>query len=185
MKRGAAVAAIAGALIGCRAPWTVRPIEAEAAGSRANAPFDAGQFATSVWGKAVSAAELAPRFSAHAALVKDAGRVIGVDRVRERVAIDLAPYDGKADLEIAYGQIHGSALRDALPFIQFSQFINQVDYARASNALDERAAEAGAELRDAAPGSEIVFSGALDAGGEETPPLVIPVKISRAPGGSR
>ena len=36
--------------------------------------------------------------------------------------------------------IRGTALRDALPFIQFSQFVNQLEFARVGNALNERAA---------------------------------------------
>jgi predicted lipoprotein len=35
--------------------------------------------------------------------------------------------------------IRGNALRDALPFIQFSQFVNQLEFARVGNALNERA----------------------------------------------
>ena len=44
--------------------------------------------------------------------------------------------DGTADFALAIGPvIRGTALRDAMPFIAFNQFTNQMDYAGVSNEL--------------------------------------------------
>jgi predicted lipoprotein len=37
--------------------------------------------------------------------------------------------------------IRGTTLRDALPFISFDQFVNQLEYARVSNAMHDRLVE--------------------------------------------
>lgn len=45
--------------------------------------------------------------------------------------------DGQPDLTLAIGPvIRGTALRDAMPFISFNQFTNQMDYASVSNQLN-------------------------------------------------
>jgi len=183
MTRGAVLAA-ACALVSCRAPWTVRPIDADAAEAKAG-PFDAAAYAASIWeSKVVPAAAHAAGFAearsaARPVLVKGSGRVLRIDSARQRILLDIAPYDGKPDAELAAGRIRGTALRDALPFIQFSQFVNQVDFAHAANALNDRAeAAAAAALAGVAPGSVLAFSGALDFSGGAMPEIV-PVILAR------
>jgi predicted lipoprotein len=188
MKRGAAIPVLACALLACRAPWTVRPIDAEESASSAGRPFDAARYAASIWeGKVVPAAAHAPDFAearraGRCALVKGTGRVLRVDSSRQRILLDIHPYDGKPDAELAAGQIRGTALRDALPFIQFSQFVNQVDFARASNALNDRAAAvAAAALAGVAAGSVLSFAGALNVSGGNGLPEIVPVILSQEP----
>ena len=188
-KTGAARTAIVllvSMLAACRLPWTVRPIESHDSESAA-ASFDAAAYVASIWqSKVVPAAEAAPAFAeAHAAghpiLVKGVARILRIGANRNRLVLDIAPYDGKPDAELATGDIHGTALRDALPFLQFSQFVNQVDFAHAASALNDRAAQAASALKGMTVGGELSFAGALDSPGGGLPEI-IPVILSRGRG---
>jgi len=177
-------AVLALTLSACRMPWTIRAIESQESAST-GAPFDAAKFAAAIWdSQVVPAASAAPEFAwARGArgpmLVKGTGRVLEIDRSRNRLLLDVAPFDGKPDAELATGQIHGTALRDSLPFVQFSQFVNQVDFAYAANALDDRAAAAAsAALAGVTTGRLLFFAGALDPGSGGLPEIV-PVILSR------
>jgi predicted lipoprotein len=73
--------------------------------------------------------------------VKGQGIVTEVDTSSRAglARIDLEPADGKADVAIAVGPvIKGTGLRDAMPFINFNQFVNQLEYADVSKKLHER-----------------------------------------------
>lgn len=73
-------------------------------------------------------------------LVKGEGKVLAVDTSSRSgtVKVDLAPGDGQPDATIQVGPvIRGTSLRDALPFIQFNLFTNQIEYADVSNALND------------------------------------------------
>jgi predicted lipoprotein len=74
-------------------------------------------------------------------IVKGQGVVTEVDTSSRAglARIDLEPTDGKADVAIAIGPvIKGTGLRDAMPFIDFNQFTNQLEYADVSKKLHER-----------------------------------------------
>lgn len=54
--------------------------------------------------------------------------------------LDLPPYDGTVDIYLAIGPVlRGNALRDAVGFIAFNDFTNQVEFAQVSDALKSRA----------------------------------------------
>ncbi len=113
-------------------------------------------------------------------LVSGTARVLDVDTTsRSGVArIDLEPYDGKADAELQIGPVfRGTALRDALPFVHFDDFTNQMEYASVSRVLHERIADSVLAKVDRAAlkGKVIQFSGAFTEGSEL--PLVTPVSL--------
>jgi predicted lipoprotein len=137
---------------GCK-PWTTRPINAGTSGAQAKAGVrDVGAYVQSIWPDRVmqearnAAIALAPGTedlprSAAAVFVRGTGRVVEVDeRSRVRLAlVDLAPGDGRPDVAIQIGPVlSGTALRDALPFIRFDDFANQIDYAAVSRVLHDR-----------------------------------------------
>ncbi|MBZ0291173.1 MAG: DUF2291 domain-containing protein [Anaerolineae bacterium] len=68
-------------------------------------------------------------------------KILELDR-SSRVGLapmDLAPYDGEADVYLAIGPVlRGNALRDAVGFIIFNDFTNQVEFAGVSTALKDR-----------------------------------------------
>ena len=94
--------------------------------------------------------------------------------------VDLAPYDGRADAAIQIGPvIRGTVLRDALPFIQFSQFVNQLEFARVGNALNDRVVQSVlASLPKAGlEGSVVSFSGASSQPAANELPEIVPVTL--------
>ncbi len=196
--KGATSAALVSVLLAACTPWTVRPISKGGLDSGQNRPFDAGQYVDSIWdakllpaisGGAVDMTELLRPAGrrAEAVLVRGEGRVLRVDTSSRTglLMIDVEPYDGRADAAVQIGPvIRGTTLRDALPFIQFSQFVNQLQFAQVGNALNGRvAATLGSfSIRDA-EGSIVVFSGAAappsDGGLLEIVPVTLAVKRGR------
>lgn len=79
-------------------------------------------------------------------------------------ALDLAPYDGTADVYLAIGPVlRGNALRDSVRFIAFNDFTNQVEFAQVSDALKRRIADQvlGVTDLDALVGQTVRFMGAF------------------------
>ncbi len=71
-------------------------------------------------------------------IVRGTGRVLEADTTSRvgLLLLDLSPYDGAPDISLQIGPvIRGTALRDALPFITFNQFVNQLEYANVSSAM--------------------------------------------------
>jgi predicted lipoprotein len=57
------------------------------------------------------------------------------------MTIDLAPFDGTPDAEMAIGPVirnRNNAVRDAVGFIQFNDFVNQTEFADVSTAIKDR-----------------------------------------------
>ena len=78
--------------------------------------------------------------------------------------------------------IYGTALRDALPFIAFGDFVNQIQYAEVSRALNDRSVASTREALTPPPkaGTRVEFVGAMadpSATGETT---VTPVRLRSA-----
>jgi predicted lipoprotein len=189
MSRRAAVAGVCLILLGCRAPWTVRSLQDVEAASSNAAPFDAARFVDSIWRSQVAPAaargedflQWRAQGMTRPGLVQGQGSVVRVDSPAQLLLLAVASRDGQADAAVRFAGIHGTALRDALPFVQFSQFVNQVDFARASNALNARAAELAVQAlgNGIAPGTLVHFAGVAIAPVEGALPEVIPIMLSR------
>jgi predicted lipoprotein len=169
-------------------PWTVRPLQVDKP-----AAFDASTYAVSLWPRVLDEAKRtatdatsappAAATSAKARFVKGSGVVTAIDRtsrvglLRVQLAGDQTP-----GIAIQIGPvIRGTTLRDALSFVQFSDFTNQFDYAGAANALNEHVLRTvvGAANVEALQGRTIDFIGAAP---RTTPPgspvEVVPVAIT-------
>ena len=163
-------------------PWTVRPIDD--AGQSADRPFDAAAYVESIWqSRVMPAAAQAGDFAvlvpcSSPCMVKGQARVVRVD-TSSRAGIAIVDVGGGRTAALQIGPvIRGTALRDALPFIQFSQFVNQLQFARVGNALNDRAGKALAGLdAEHLQGAEVAFSGAA-AWTPGQPPEVVPVTLS-------
>jgi len=133
-------------------PWTVRPIHTSSAEA-----FDADAYVDSIWpqilqeaeGSAVDITTLArtPPETAggspstrRALFVSGTGVVSRVD-LGSRVGLAYLRIDGliAPSVAIQVGPVlRGTALRDALPFVRFTDFANQFDFAAVASSIHRR-----------------------------------------------
>lgn len=179
---------VAAAWLGFARPWTIRPI----AGA-SHESFDARVYAGTIWdarvvpllrSRAMPLAAVPAHTLAHATPVTIDGVVLDVD-TSSRVgtaAVDLAPADGRPDALLMIGPVlRGTALRDALDFIRFTDFTNQIQFASVGTALNERALTS---LKDVDPSTlkrrdvHVLGVAWRDAGRPDSLPFVVPVQCS-------
>jgi predicted lipoprotein len=70
-------------------------------------------------------------------------KVLEVDRESRigLMSLELAPYDGEVEANMAIGPVirnRNNAVRDAVGFIQFNDFVNQTEFAGVSSAIKDR-----------------------------------------------
>jgi len=173
--------------------WTIRPIESkERKPATASPQFNAETYVDSIWQSKVvptmleKAADLTAvlsaldadveaaktQFNSSAAggtahfIVKGAGRVSRVEsRSQNRtLTVTLPNYNGGTEVAIQIGPaFRGTALRDAVGFIQFNQFVNQLQFADVGNRLNDRVTTSVVKDFDpaTAQGKLISFCGAF------------------------
>ncbi len=164
----------------------------KAPGSGADAKFDPTAYADKIWDTkvvptatddAVEAATLLPALQAdsvaaseqygkqagsgapYAFLVKGSGTVVAVSKGNEVGSITVEVADvGKTEVNLAVGPAFvGTAVRDAVGFIEFGQFTNQIDYADAATALNSKVKAtvvSGLDLTTI-KGNQVTFTGAF------------------------
>jgi predicted lipoprotein len=74
-------------------------------------------------------------------MVRGEGKVLELNTESRAglLTLDLEPFDNQTDISLAIGPvIKGTALRDAMPFIKFNDFTNQLEFADVSKKLHER-----------------------------------------------
>jgi len=96
------------------------------------------------------------------------------------VAVD-AP-GGPQDVTLQIGPVvRGSAVRDSLPFFNFGDVTNQIEFAQVARALNDRAvAGVKPEVAEVEPGTVVEFTGAMNVSGADDPVLITPVTLKRA-----
>ena len=169
-------------------PWTIRPITEESHG-----PFDAAAYVDRVWdaravptirSRAIPFAAFESQKTSRATPVSLDGVVIDVDgRSRVGVAAIDVTRDGRPDALLRIGPVlRGTAIRDALDFIQFTDFTNQIQFAAVANALNERALTTALKGVTAASlvGHRVQVIGVAWRESTGTPglPYVVPVQLS-------
>lgn len=122
------------------------------------------------------------RMPAEPIIVHGAGRVVALDDASQarRLLVDLPPVDGQVDVGLQIGPvIRGTALRDAMDFITFDQFVNQLEYAAVSRSLHDRLRDTLLDDLDAEAlvGQTISFYGVVTRRGGDTP-LLTPTHIT-------
>ena len=117
--------------------------------------------------------------------VKGTGVIVGVNTASRAstVDLDLDPADGAADVVIQIGPvIKDTGVRDSLEFISFTDFTNQLEFARLSNAINKKVnAAVLSELdRENLMGKHISFHGVFtqlqDSDLVRITPVVLEVK---------
>ena len=208
---GFAAVVFAAGLASC-VPWTVRPIGAESESASGPAVASPQEYVDSIWNAklvpavlnggvdvralldalAGSDADTAQRYGHREAngpvyfLIKGRGMVIAVDTGSRMglALVDVAPYDGRADISIQIGPVlRGTALRDATGIVRFTDFVNQLQFADVSNELNSRVLKTVLTPLDASrlKGRLLDFAGALAAPeGKSEPPLreLIPIRLT-------
>jgi predicted lipoprotein len=203
-----AAAAVGGLAGGCARVPGVYVYENADAASRANAKFDAVSYVNDIWSskvvptvqdKAVDAPTLlsalksdpagtGPKYGRQAAaggpysyLIKGTGTVTKVsDAPTGPVTVEVTGPDAKYEITIATGPvIPGTALRDAVGFIDFSQFTNQLDYADVATQLNEKVKSEVVGKIDKASltGKQVTFAGAFTALGPNAA-SVVPTELT-------
>jgi len=195
--RGLALVALVAAVLAVLRPWTIRPIA-----TAMPAEFEAASYVASIWASRVlpeaerSAVDIAvairgrpspptpggppPRRSV---FVKGTALVTELDR-RSQVGLARMRIDagGSSEAAIQIGPVlRGTGLRDALEFIRFTDFVNQIEFASVSNALNDRIAKevlAPIDLEQLA-GRRIRFVGVVTLGAApaDAPLEILPVQI--------
>ena len=101
------------------------------------------------------------------------------------VEVDLLPADGEVEVILQIGPVYkGTAVRDAITFLTYGDFTNQMEWASISSAINERAgSQIFADLeRQGLQGATISFAGAFSFYGsdtlEEKTPLIMPVILN-------
>ncbi|WP_345429979.1 DUF2291 domain-containing protein [Actinoallomurus vinaceus] len=172
--------------------YVVEKAGSPAAGAGGGKKFDATSYADGIWASkvvpaaqkgAVDAATLLPALRAdqkgasarygkqagagspYSFLIKGTGTVTGVTSGNAVGSVQLdVPGVGKTDVNLAAGPAFvGTAVRDAVGFIDFSQFTNQIDYADAATALNAKVKATvlrGVDL-NSIKGKKVTFTGAF------------------------
>lgn len=200
------ILAMALPLAGCK----IVPIGQEQADEKAGG-FDATSYAADLWTKqalpyfsanAKPAAEVIPAIAADFAgagdkfgyrpgegspwsfIVTGTGTVTAKNTESRAgtlvLALDGAATPLEATLQIG-PVIRGNAVRDALPFVSFKDFTNQIEYADAGKALTALAVEGiAADVVSLAVGDHVEFTGAISMAGASDKLLVTPVTLKKA-----
>ncbi|WP_026789850.1 DUF2291 family protein [Pleomorphomonas oryzae] len=100
------------------------------------------------------------------------------------VLIDVATPKGPVPVTIQIGPvIKGNSLRDAMPFINFQNFTNQLEFAEVGRAFNGRVVtEIKAAVDALAPGQTIAYSGTFSLNSPTDKILLTPVLIGPAGG---
>jgi len=189
--------------------WTIRPIESKGQTAVvASQQVNADTYVDSIWQSKVvptmleKAVDLAAVLSALDAdseaakkqyssgdaggaahfIVKGAGRITRVEsRSQNRtITVTLTNYQGKAEVVIQVGPVfRGTSIRDAVGFIQFNQFVNQLQFADVGNKLNDRVAASVIKDFDlaTAQGKQVSFHGAFTLS-DRNKIVITPVQIS-------
>jgi predicted lipoprotein len=114
--------------------------------------------------------------------VKGEGKVTVIDVASRHglMTVEIATKSGPQPVDLQIGPvIFGTALRDSLPFIHFGEFVNQIQFAEVSRALNDRATKGLAQSFDpkTVVGKTATFYGAATQGSSSTRMSVTPIAI--------
>lgn len=116
-------------------------------------------------------------------LVKGQGRVIKADTAARAAKLDLdTDGDGAADLVVQLGPvIKGTALRDAADFIVFTDFRDQIEFAKLARALNDAAHKALALPAGDLTGKTFAFEGAFTLRTAADAMSLVPTQLKEVP----
>lgn len=119
-------------------------------------------------------------------LVRVSGKIISADtKSRAAVALVDTDGDGQGDVTLQLGPvIKGTSIRDALPFVTFTSYANQIEFADVAKAFNAQAYETVLKAfpREALEGKQVEAVGAFSMKGASDKILVTPVAIQLGAG---
>ncbi len=118
-------------------------------------------------------------------MVKIDGRIVAADTELRAATIGVdATGQGKADATVQIGPaMFGTSIRDALGFVSFNDFTNQIDFARYGDAFNAYVNRNTLEKlpRKDLVGRKVTLIGAYALDSSGAPPVVTPVEITIGP----
>ena len=118
-------------------------------------------------------------------VVKLEGRIVAAETTSRAATISVDDGgDGKTAAIVQIGPaIRGTALRDALSFVSFNDFKNQIDYAQFGKAFNQYANETFLSHlpRDKLVGASVSLLGAYPLEAGDHPPLITPARLKLEP----
>ncbi|WFU11517.1 DUF2291 domain-containing protein (plasmid) [Rhizobium sp. CB3090] len=114
--------------------------------------------------------------------VKLKGKIVAADTASRAATLDVdVDGDGKADAKVQIGPaIRGTALRDALDFVDFNEFKNQIEWAQFGKAFNEKVNTSflAALPRDGLTGKTVEVTGAFPLPASGQLPLITPSALT-------
>ena len=87
--------------------------------------------------------------------------------------------DGKGDVTVQLGPIiRGTALRDAMPFIVFTDFRDQIEFAKLARAMNDRASAGLEKPEGDVVGEEVSFTGVFTLRAAGDTPEIVPTELT-------
>ena len=116
-------------------------------------------------------------------LVKGEGVVVEADRESRAATLGVdVTGDGASDLRVQLGPVvRGTALRDAAPFYEFTDFRDQMEFAALARALNERATAALTLPEGDLVGTRASFAGATALRAADEALLLAPTRLALEP----
>ncbi len=118
-------------------------------------------------------------------MVRIDGVIVGAETESRAATISVdATGQGKTDAIVQIGPaMRGTAIRDALDFVSFNDFTNQIDFARYGKAFNSYVNHATLDKlpREALVGRKVTVLGAYPFVSTAETPLVTPVEVSIGP----
>jgi predicted lipoprotein len=108
---------------------------------------------------------------------------LDVESSAGRMGVDVDG-DGKADAQVQIGPIlRGTSLRDSLPFISFTAYSNQVEFAQLANAFNDHAYASAMKAlpRSSLNGKTVELLGTFTTSDADEIPAITPAQITLDP----
>jgi predicted lipoprotein len=116
-------------------------------------------------------------------VVRGTGVVVGANLESRAAKLEVdTTGDGKANLTIQIGPIvNGTALRDVLPFLTFTDFRDQIQFAKLARALNDMAIKDFARPTGDPVGEKVTFTGVFSYAGPDQPIALVPTALTLEP----